>query len=751
MLKRIVSLFLVLLSGAGARAASLPENPYVFGNVRITVITEGLFRAEYTTDGRFSDDRTLFAWNREARCPDCRIERLDSMTWLISTPRMKIRYVADGYPFGIFNLNVEFDNAGEKAVWNTRRSAFPSEKNLRGAVATLDRVDGRCELDEGILSRDGFYLVDDTGRDRIVDGWLAPAPANYIQDYYVFVYGDDYRSALRSLGAIGGRAPMNRKYMHGVWYSRFSNYTADDYRQILREYGEHGFPLDVMVLDMDWHTMDARIGSGHGGRRSWTGYTWNRELFPDPAGLIVEFARDSVAVTLNDHPADGIRPHEACYEPFMRSLGLDPARDRTPLFDASDRSYMEQFFRHALAPHEALGTAFWWLDWQQDYIRPYVNGTRTKHLPWLNHLYYGHSQRDGRLRGCMYSRWGGIGSHRYPIQFSGDAFSSWEMLAFEVEMTATSGNAGCFFWTHDIGGHYSRESTPELYVRWTQFGALSSTLRVHSAPDAPDRRPWLWGEQAADAMRQAYRLRSELMPYIYTSLRKTHDEMLPLTRALYIDYPKEEQSYVHPQEYLFGDDLLAAPVVTPAEGPDGIAVRSVWFPGSEPWYGFGDGHRYEGGTTAEVRAALDEIPLFVRGGRIIPMQPYARRMASVPLTTLRARVYPAAKGTSATTELYEDDGLTTAYLDGACAVTRMVCEMDGDELILTVGPAVGSYDGQPGRREVVFELVGLGERAVLRRPRGASIDRSGAVPVVRLPARDIREERRIVIENPYRP
>lgn len=748
-MQKILLTFLLSILGFTPLFSATPNltNPFVFGNCRITVITDGLVRLEYAVDGAFSDEQTLFAWDRTSLYKECRIEQLDSTTYLIQTPRMKIRYIADNYPFGIFNLNIEFDNAGKRSVWNTRRSAFPSANNLRGAVATLDQVNGRCKLNEGILSRDGFYLVDDTGKERIIDGWLASGSEKHLQDYYVFIYGNDYKSALKSLGAISGKAPMNRKYMHGAWYCRFHNYSADDYRQIVREYDTYDFPLDVMVFDMDWHTMNARIGSGHGGRRSWTGYTWNRKQFPDPGALIAEFARDSIAVTLNDHPADGIRPHEACYTDFIHSLGL-AATDPCPLFDAGNRNYMKQFFRHALQPHEDLGVAFWWLDWQQDYLQPYVRPTRVRHLPWLNHLYYTWSQRRNNLRGGMYSRWGGLGSHRYPIQFSGDAAGSWETLAFEVEMTATSGNEGCFFWTHDIGGHMNGDDS-ELFVRWTQFGALSSTLRVHSSADARDRRPWLWGDQATAAMRKAYHLRSELMPYIYTSLRQTHEEMLPLVRAMYIDYPHEEEAYRHPQQYLFGDNLLAAPIVTPV-GADSTATCQVWFPAGEDWYRFDNGSRHAGGSREEIHAALDEIPLFARGGHIIPMQPYARRMASARLTTLRARVYPAAEGSRNTTTLYEDDGLTTDYLQGKFAKTDMTCELKENRLTLTIHPTVGVFNDQPARRAVVFEVWGLSPKAVIKGlPQGAVVKRQETDTTITLPEQDIRKSRHIVIEKAY--
>lgn len=746
-IKSLTLSLLAVLAGLLLDAVTASANPYVFDNVRITVITEGLVRMEYAVDGKFNDDRTMFAWNRDRLYDGCTIEKVDSIKYIIRTPKMEITYIADNYPFGIFNMNVAFDNAGKRTVWNTRKSAFPSENNLRGAVSTLDNVNGRCVLDEGIISRDGFYLVNDTGKDRIVDGWITGPSENHIQDYYLFVYGDDYKSALKSLGEISGYAPMSRKYMHGVWYCRFYKYTEDDFRQLAREYNENDFPLDVMAIDMDWHTMDAKIGSGHGGRKSWTGYTWNPKYFQNPEKLLAEFERDSIAVTMNDHPADGIRPHETVYPDFMKSLGMDPEKDRTPLFDASDRKYMEAFLDHALTPHNKIGNDFWWLDWQQNYIYPFVPGTHTKHTEWLNHLYFTHSMKDNNLRGNLYSRWGGLGTQRYPIQFSGDVYASWESLAFQVEMTASSGNAGCYFWAHDIGGHYNVSRDSELYVRWTQFGALSSTLRVHSAGPV-DRRPWLWDDWAIDAMRKAYHLRSEIFPYIYTSVRQTHETMVPLTRAMYIDYPSLEKSYSSPGQYLLGDNLIVAPVTSVGNGPERTAKVKVWIPDGEKWYGYHDAKCYEGGQEYEVEADIDEIPLFVRGGAVLPMQPYTRRMGTSQIETLQCRIYPSYNSVQTVTMLYEDDGVTREYENGAFSKTYMTCHTEDGVMTVKISSAEGTYSGQPQSRNIVVELPGLSENASVKAPRKAKIERKDGITYISCSQKNIREEQVIKITNP---
>ena len=398
------------------------------------------------------------------------------------------------------------------------------------------------------MSRDGWYLINDTGKDVYKNGWLSVRDRDHVQDLYLFVYGNDYKSALRSLKAISGAVPMTRKYVHGSWYCRWWQYTADDYRDLVKGYHEHDFPLDIMVFDMDWHRKDGKIGTGHAFTRGWTGYSWNRKLIPDPGALIREFHDQQIYVTINEHPHDGIRPHEDVYPEFIRALGIDADKDPVPIFDAGDRKYMDAFMRYAHQESDSMGVAFWWLDWQQDYAYPVVRGTTTKHLPWLNEIYYNYS-KQGELRGTGFSRWGGWGDHRHPIQFSGDAVGNWNMLNFEVKLTTTSGNAGCFFWAHDIGGFYDGLDS-ELYTRWTQFGLLNSSLRIHSVVgDKMDRRPWLWGEREEKAMRRIYHMRSELMPYIYSSVRQCHTDMLPLNRGLYIEYPADKESYKHEEEF----------------------------------------------------------------------------------------------------------------------------------------------------------------------------------------------------------
>lgn len=671
------------------------NNPITVGNARMTFITDNLVRLEYAMDGKFLDDSTLFAINRAPK--DVHLTTVvDGNRYKFSTPVFTIEYTDNGCPFGQNNLKALWEQDNQKKTWNITKKNYG---NLGGPVVTLDEAWQPLPLQEGLLSRDGWYLINDTAKDIYKNGRLHLRDRSHVQDMYLFVYGDDYHAAMKSLSVVSGPVPMTRKYMHGAWYCRWWSYTADDYRTIVREYKDHDFPLDVLVFDMDWHRKDAKIGTGHAGMLGWTGYSWNKKLIPQPEELLSELRADNIYVTVNDHPHDGIRPGEDCYQSFMADMGLD-VNDPMPYFDAGDPAYMKAFFNNAHRPNENMGVAFWWLDWQQDYAFPIVRGTTTKHLSWLNELYYNDSRHGGQ-RGAGFSRWGGWGDHRHPIQFSGDVGAAWNMLEYEVDMTTQSGNAGCFFWAHDIGGFITR-GTPELYTRWTQYGLLNSSLRIHSCiGEDMDRRPWLWGEREEAAMRKIYHMRSVLMPYIYSSVRQCHTETLPLLRGLYFDCPRDEESYIHPGQFMFGDLILGAPITQPGAGPDYVVKKEIYFPQGNDWYSLFDHRHHRGGSTEVIPFKLEETPVFAKGGYPIPMQPYTQRMASAPLDTLVIRCYPGKAGEYT---LYEDDGVTEQYLEGSFATTLLTYTNENDRTRIRINPAVGTYSGQPQKRNYRIEL-----------------------------------------------
>lgn len=689
-------LFAVILGiapEAYAKAVSL-KNPITFSKSRITLITPTLFRLEYAEDGVFIDDPTLFAYDRSALLDDYSVKDLGDGHYEIKTSDITIKYWDNGYPFGQ-NFEAYHLKDGRKTKFNIRGTY---NMNLGASVETLDKQSGEIPMGNGVLARSGWYILDDEYSDVLKDGWIAPRNApKHLQDKYVFLYGADFKAALRDLGAISGNVPMTRKYIHGVWFCRYWDYGEKDFYEIADQYNANGFPLDNIVSDMAWHENDGVTGVGSASRYYWTGYDWNRKLFPDPKRFVDNMHARGLSVSLNDHPHDGVRPSEDCYADFMKEIGAP--QDSVVLFNLADRKYMDAFWKYTHKPKTDIGLDFWWLDWQQNYAYPKVRGHQSTSLSWINELYWRYSRVNG-LRGCSFSRWAGWGDHRHPVQFSGDAHITWPMLAFEIKLSAHGCGDGCYYWLHDIGG-FKGNPDSEMNVRWTQFGALSAALRIHSTNSAKlDRRPWLGTPQEVAALREIYHFRSRLMPYVYSSVRQVHETMIPLNRPMFVEYPLEEAAYENEQEYLFGDLLLCAPITSPGEGASKTASQKVWFPAGDVWYDWFTSEKVSGGVTRDIAKPLSEFPLYVKGGWLLPMQPYTSRPATEPLTALELYVWPSEGDCDNTYTLYEDDGVTEKYISGEYAKTALRYVQKGGKATVTVTHDGGRYAGQPEKRSV---------------------------------------------------
>ena len=742
-MKRILFTILVL-AGLTAAFNEAVANPLVFGNKRITLISPTLLRLEYAENGEFLDAPTMFAINRDSMMAGgYTVDKTADGKVEINTGKVRMVFNDDNLPFGQGNTKFFFTRNG-KETSSTARNLHSKHRNLNlgGSVVTLDAVKAEIPTNDGLLSEDGWYYIIDTGNEILTpDGWFAQRPRTHVQDQYCFIYGDDFHAPFRDLGVISGKIPMTRRYMHGIWYSRWYPYDDKYIAELVDGFRDNGFPFDVLSMDMDWHTInDATTGIGHNNTAlGWTGFTWNRDLIKDPGTTIAGLHADSIYVCVNEHPHDGIRPHEDCYRDFMDAMGYRQATDTVLLFDAGDKRYMEAYIDHSRRENHRLGVDFWWLDWQQDYIYPYVRGSRLPHVKWLNRLYYLDTERDGK-RGAGYSRWGGWGDHRHPINFSGDARSNWDMLKFEVKLSQTSGNQGCYYWAHDIGG-FSGETKPELLARWSQFGALSAALRTHAhrGPKA-DRRPWIWGDKATESMRTAYRFRAEIMPYIYTSVRKTHETMLPFNRCMFVDYPTDSMAYNRYSQFLLGDLLLAAPITTPGKGENFTASSEVWFPADNDWYDLFTDGRHAAGSVATVTKDLATFPVFVRGGWMLPMQPYTQRPGTAQIDHLVLRVYPGKEGDDNRFDLYEDDGISQEYAKGRFAKTGLRYTQTGKNICLTVDPAKGSYEGQPTQRAYTFELAGFGDIKSLKvNGKKARAENDGVRCIVKIPSTSVRK------------
>jgi alpha-glucosidase (family GH31 glycosyl hydrolase) len=699
-----------------------PKAVVVIGHARFTVLTPEMVRMEWAQDSKFEDHASFVFINRRLAVPDFEkhIEQSNAgQTLTLKTDALELKYTAAAGTDGKLNaedLSIQFTLNGMPHTWHP---GLPDVGNLLGTTRTLDGARGektKEPIEPGLISRDGWTLVDDSTRPlfdsanfKFSQGEQSPWPwvmlrvAGDRQDWYFFGYGHNYKQALGDYVRVAGRIPLPPRFVFGAWWSRYWAYSDQELNDLVHGFRENDIPLDVLVIDMDWHVPVTQLQGKQdqsGQRLGWTGYTWNKTLFPDPRQFLKNIHAEGLKVTLNMHPASGVQPWEEPYPEMARSMGIDPATKKYVPFDITSKKYATNYIDILHHPLEKEGIDFWWLDWQQQMTTalPGVNPTW-----WLNYVHFTDQEREGK-RPLLFHRWGGLGNHRYQIGFSGDTISVWDSLAFQPWFTATAANVGYAYWSHDIGGHAPGAVDPELYTRWIQFGAFSPVLRTHTTknPDA-ERRIWAYPEPYSNIMRDAFQLRYALQPYIYTEARRTYDTGVAFLRPLYYDWPEAPQAYAAKSEYMFGENMFVAPVTQPVDGASQLATERIWIPEGE-WIEWPTGKHFTGPLTVDRSFSIKEVPVYIRAGAIVPMQPEMRYTDQKPVDPLIINVFPMQNGQHSSYRVYEDASKSESYKQGACAWTEIDAHRAGATMEVDVHPVRGHYPGMLHARRYELRL-----------------------------------------------
>lgn len=656
------------------------------------------------------------------------------------------------------------------AVTAAGAAAPPPHLALGGYRRSLDGVDGDRgdpPATPGLLHRDGWYLLDDT-HSALFDpsrGTVTPRPGHGgrpYQDGYVFGYGLDYKRGLSELATLTGPPALLPQWAYGVWFSQYFDRTDEDFRTLVARFRAEGVPLDVLVVDTDFKAPN-----------TWSGWQIDRAKFPDPKAFFAWARSQGLHTVLNIHPSIlGDDPKFARAQQTAKGRlqrGGCPAGPDCHVFDWGDPDQLKAYL-DLHAEMEEQGTDFWWLDWCCDASRSSLAGVTPD--AWINHHY---ARRADRLigRGFVLSRaYGSLQSGPYAgpagpptgpwaekrttVHFTGDSTGSWGTLRYAVGATpAESAATGTAAISHDIGGHndpgnlrgserykvgdeirYTTRLPDDLYARWVQLGTFQPIDRLHS--NHGDRLPWQYGPAANASAKRFLNLRERLVPYTYTLAREAHATGVPIVRPMYLEYPDEEQAYATADtQYLYGPDLLVAPVTRPGEQ----ASVTVWFPPGAEWTDIFTGRTYPGGTTHTVTSTLDTMPVFLKsGGILVTRTGDVANHARHPLTEVTVTV---GLGSPGSFTLQEDDGAPAGRLKSL--TTRIDYTRTGPVHRVRIGPAKGAYRGQATAREWTLSLRNAAPPSAVTvdgaalRPGSYTYDAASRTLTVTLPRRPVHQ------------
>ncbi|MBO5708402.1 MAG: DUF4968 domain-containing protein, partial [Bacteroidales bacterium] len=328
-------LCIALLSISASLFAQQAKNvAYQDAEVRFTVITDGVIRLEWQPEGKFTDLPSFVASERNYPEVDYKVKTSGKKV-TIQTAKMTLEYKTGTGKFTASNLVIK-----AKDGFFTWKPGMKQQGNLKGTFRTLDGLDGDVQtqnwvadmkqgetrqFEEGVIAKDGWTLIDESESYLFDDSewaWVKEREAKKCQDWYFMAYGHDYKAALKDFTVFAGKMPLPPRFTFGYWWSRYWAYSDKELRNLVDKFHTFNIPLDVLVVDMDWHYTDA-------GRGGWTGWTWNKSIFPDPEKFMGYLRDNDLKVTLNLHPADGFDHWEQSYPSLAKSLGKDPeGKDR---------------------------------------------------------------------------------------------------------------------------------------------------------------------------------------------------------------------------------------------------------------------------------------------------------------------------------------------------------------------------------------------------------------------------------------
>ena len=628
---------------------------------RIQILSERLIRFEYSENGKFIDAASANVIRRNFDFPTFTIKE-DEAYYYIETKYMNIKY----------QKNAKFS---EKSLFGTilysKKEWFYTQKEVKnygGTTISLDNVTKMPELEKGLFNPDFLFVFDDSNSLIMDENSNVYKREENSKDIYLFAYSNDFNEVFKDYYTLTGYPEFIPRYSLGTWWSRDIPYGDEHIIPLVSKFKNNMIPISIFLFDKDWSYKDEKISIT-------SGFTFNPNLIKEPEKTIEELHKMNIKVGVKVNPKAGIFPYEKNFQTASQYIKLNEKGYID--FNPFDARFMDLYLKMFIHPLEKLGVDFFWNDYD------ILNNRNALFI--LNDYMKKDSERDGK-RSLVLGRNANFAPHRYPILYSGKNVISFEVLKMLPLFNITASNIGVSYWSHDVGGSVGGIEDNELYIRSVQFGVFSPFLRFNTEYGTYYKRePWRWDVVTNNIVTYYLRLRSQLIPYLYTELYHYHKEGIPLIRPLYYDYPSVYDNPIYINEYYFGSSMLISPIVKTSDPLIDRTIQKFFIP-EGVWYDFKTGKKFIGNKKYVSFYNIENYPVFIKAGGIIPMSGFNDLMSYEPPKELEIHIFP---GKSNSYKLYEDDGISKEYQKGNYVITNIDYNYLNNNYTLIIGTVEG--------------------------------------------------------------
>ena len=489
---------------------------------------------------------------------------------------------------------------------------------------------------------------------------------------YYFIYHSNVKNIISSYTFLTGKIEMPPLWSLGLTQARYSYYPDKEVLTLANTYRDKKIPADGITLDI--HYMEA-----------YKIFTWDKQRFSDPKSMNNQLKKLGFHTTVICDPGIKVEKGYHAYEEGLKNDHFLKYPDGSPYtgavwpgwchFPDFTKPATRKWWGGLFKTYVDAGVEGFWNDmnepatWGQrfpDLVEFDFEGKKGTHrkghnvygLEMVRGTHEGTKELLGGKRPFLLTRAGYSGVQRYSAVWTGDNVSTDEHMLTGVRLLSSMGLTGVPFTGMDVGG-FTGTPTPALFGRWITIGAFSPYFRIHSAINTKESDPWSYGEKVEAISKNYIELRYKLLPYLYSSFYESSVSGLPVLRSLAINYTHDDKVYdaTYQNQYFFGPGLMVAPFESTKE------FGKVYLPDGNGWYSFYTDKFYNGKEEFITETPIEKLPLFVKGGSIIPMQSLVQNTDEAPSDTLYLHVYNGKAGSLYT--YYEDDGITYEYQNGS--------------------------------------------------------------------------------------